>query len=312
MKHYVIGIDGGASRSKGILVDDQDRLMAESASGGLNPLALGWEAFGTNLAQLLGKFREEAAKGNIAAVCAGLAGGGNAEVRRRAREEIIALLPQVEVQIITDAQAALWGAFGGGPGLLLIAGTGSICLGMDSSGQTARAGGWGRLLGDEGSGYWIASEAIRLTLRHLDARLEEPQLIAAICTEFTLHSVYDIVPRVYSGDLTPDQIARLAKRILPLSQSEAVARDIVHQAGLHLADLVINAAQKLNISEPDLALWGGLWKSPEEELQKALGLAFDRREYHAILHAVAEPPEWGAIRYLRKNASMSGNAAKKL
>jgi N-acetylglucosamine kinase-like BadF-type ATPase len=298
MKIYRIGIDGGGSSSRAILVDDRDQMLNETQGGGLNPLAVGWDVFKTNFADLLERLLGEKPKEEIAGLCAGLAGTGSEAVRGRAQSEISKMLPDCRVIVISDALAALWGAFGGQEGLLLIAGTGSICLGMDSRGRTARAGGFGRLLGDEGGGYWISIEAIRWALKANDAGGSSSQLEAAIREEFRLLELRDVVPLVHESPA--DRIAALARRILVLSGSDPDARAIVNQAGEHLAALVTTTARKLNFAQPRVALWGGLWNSSGRELQSALHQAFETREFPANVTTPAESPQWGAIRCLRR------------
>jgi glucosamine kinase len=298
MNHYCIGIDGGGSGSRALLVNAQDILLCEVQGSGLNPLSLGWETFQSNLADLLDRLLDQIPREAVCGLCAGLAGTGSEVVRRRVQSEISARLPGVQVLVISDAQAALWGAFNGGAGLLLIAGTGSICLGMDGLGHQARSGGFGRLLGDEGGGYWIAVEAIRWALKANDAGASASQLEAAIREEFHLLDLRDVVPLIHESP--PDRIATLARRILPLSATDVEAREIIHQAGDHLAALVANTSRKLGLSSVSVALWGGLWNSSGRELQGSLERSLERRETPVNIIPPAQTPPWGAIRCLRK------------
>lgn len=300
MNQYLIGIDGGASRSRAVLMDDRQNVVATAEGAGLNPLSVGWDAFGDHFEGLLEPLLKETSVEQVSGACAGLAGTGSEAIRRRAEKEIGSMFPFRRLVIITDALAALWGAFKGGPGLLLIAGTGSICLGMDEHGKTARSGGFGRLLGDEGSGYSIAMEAIREALHRRDVSRTGSTLAPAICAEYGLEDVLEIVPIVHSGELSPDRIAKLSERILTLSQQDAAARAIIQQASEHLAELVITTAHKLNLNQPELALWGGLWDSPGKEMQQHLKGALERHDFAVRILDPAEPPERGAVRYLQR------------
>jgi N-acetylglucosamine kinase-like BadF-type ATPase len=187
--------------------------------------------------------------------------------------------------------------------LLLIAGTGSICLGMDENGKNARSGGFGRILGDEGSGYWIAIQALREALRGVDGRGESTGIPDLICEEFGLNDLLDdlleVVPKVSSGEFKPEKIASLTRSLLPCSGKDPLLSDIIRQAGKELADLVENTARKLELKQIRLALWGGLWNSPGRELQAALELELDSRPIACQIVEPAEPPERGAVRYLR-------------
>ncbi len=297
MRGCLIGIDGGGSHSRALLVDREDLPLAQTDGPGLNPLALDWDTFRARIGGLLERLRIAAPQAQVAGLCAGLAGAGRETMRQRAEQEI-ASTTDCPVRVLTDAQIALWGAFQGGPGLLLIAGTGSVCLGMDAQGRQERAGGFGRLLGDEGSGYWIAIQTILRALKEDDQRRTSP-LAPAILEQFSLAELRDVVPLVHGSDCPPDCIAALAKPVLALSGSVGAARRIVREAGDHLGGLVINTAGKLRLERPRVALWGGLWQSPGGELQRALQASLQRRKIAATIQPPAEPPEWGAIRCLR-------------
>jgi glucosamine kinase len=299
MKYY-IGVDGGGSHSRAVLIDDQLKLVRRSEGRGLNPLAVSWEGFWDHLMDLLGSLQKDLDAGSIKGVCAGLAGTGSESVRHRAEDEIRAITGAPTVIVISDALAALWGAFGGNPGLLLIAGTGSICLGTDEHVNIQRSGGFGRLLGDEGSGYWMAIEAIRLGLLHDDGRGGSGSLKQIVLKEFGLKELREIIPKIHGGDFTPDRVAVLAERIVEASTGDPHAAEIISKAGGHLADLVVTTAMKLNLTEPRLALWGGLWKAPNAIMQTALSTAIERAGKKVNIFDPLETPEWGAIRYLLK------------
>jgi len=298
MKQYLIGIDGGASRSRAVLTDLKGAMVASAEGLSLNPLSIGWEAFQVHFKQLIAGL-SITESGEVKALCAGLAGSGREEVRLRAEKEIAALLKAERVFVISDALAALWGAFHEGAGLLLIAGTGSICLGRDEDGNTARSGGFGRLLGDEGGGYWIAMEAIKAVLRSTDGRGSAGSLIQAVKEMFDLDDVRDAIPLVYNGTFSPEKIAAFAEKVLPLSKTDPAAARIAKNAGRCLAELIIATAEKLELENPKVALWGGLWRLAGEELQEALGDALKKFAFDCEICLPAESPEWGAIRYLK-------------
>ncbi len=303
MSSLQIGVDGGASRSRAILVNEREKLLEEAEGAGLNPLAVGWDAFAKNYKKLLAALLRKTPPREIQGLCAGLAGVGDKRVRARVHKEIQQLLPNAEIHVITDAEAALWGAFRGGPGLLLIAGTGSICLGMNAQGKTARSGGFGRLLGDEGGGYWMGIEAIKQALKQADRGVQSSAMITAICKEYGLKEIREMVPLIYSSEMTGEKAARLAPRIFDLTKSNVAARRIVASAGEHLGDLVVNTAWKLRLADPEVALWGGLWNSRGRELQTFLRISLRRKRFSADLMTPKKPPQWGAIYYLKRRPS---------
>ncbi len=301
MSEYLVGIDGGASRSCCIVTDLAGVLISSSEGASLNPLAIGWDVFSENFKTLYFKALGSISPDSVAALCAGIAGVGDETVRERASNLIIEITALNRIHVITDALAALWGAFGGNAGLLLIAGTGSICYGMDEDGLVERSGGFGRLLGDEGGGYWIAIEAIKSALKSADGRADASSLPPAVSAEFNLKEVRDIIPQIHGDKLPPGEIARFAEKVLILSASDPSAADIVKRAAVHLTELLVATARKLNIAYTSVALSGGLWNSPGQEMQKALSDELKQRQFKCEIRTPSEPPEWGAIRYLQKS-----------
>jgi N-acetylglucosamine kinase-like BadF-type ATPase len=299
MKRFLLGIDGGGTRSRAVLADPDGIPVAESRGRALNPLTVGWDAFRRNLGDLLGRLAVRESR-EAEALCAGLAGVGNREIRKQAAEHIRQVSGISNVYVITDAEAALWGAFSGEAGLLLIAGTGSICLGMNAEGRSARSGGFGYLLGDEGSGWWIAVEAVRQALKSIDGRARKTELADLFRRQFHLGDIRDIIPLLQNGDLKPVDLAAAVPEIFNLIERDPVAKEIVLRAGSHLAELVESTAVKLRLDTFALALSGGLWDSPGKVMQEAFYRACEERGIPFHLASVREPPEMGAVRYLRK------------
>ncbi len=300
MSKYLVGIDGGASRSKCLVASIVGTEISSVDGGSLNPLSVGWDQFERNINSLIKTALGSISSGEVKAVCAGLAGTGNETVQLRTVAEIQKLTETAEVHVISDAMAALWGAFGGQAGLLLIAGTGSICMGMDDEGNIARSGGFGRLLGDEGGGYWIAVEAIKAALMAVDGRRKETALSKALCEAFNLKDVRDIIPSVYDSKLSPEDLADFARSVLSLSGSDAAASHIIKYAGEHLAELVTTTARKLSLDNPKIAFWGGLWKSAKEELQHSCTNAINDSGFSCEIVPPQETAERGAIRFLQQ------------
>jgi len=164
------------------------------------------------------------------------------------------------VAAVSDVELAHAAAFGGGPGLLLVAGTGSIAVARDRRGRWRRAGGWGQLLGDEGSGFWIGRAALRDPLLRRRLRLGPPALPP-----------------------TPESVrlvASLAPRVLRLARTDSRARRIRDEAARHLARLARQAGQGLSWGQAiPLCFWGGVFRDPvlSEQSQRGLG-----RRYHVI------------------------------
>jgi glucosamine kinase len=162
---YYLGIDGGGSKTT-CAVGDESSLLATFTAGPSNITRVG-EAGAREALQeaIFGACR--AAKINpqqVRRVCVGAAGAGRKDVASAVGKIVAEIIPG-EIQVVGDMEIALAVAFGEGPGVIVIAGTGSIAYGRDAKGRTARAGGWGFAVSDEGSAYWIGRAAVSALLR---------------------------------------------------------------------------------------------------------------------------------------------------
>src|SRR5262252_5720010 len=183
-----LGIDGGGSKTAFLLVDDYYNEICHVQTGPSNHLSVGNDAAREAIAQGISQLTEQP---NI--VCAGFAGAGRPDSIAFYREVLQSLIPGAQVIIIeSDAFISSIGAIGIDPGVLLIAGTGSIVIGRDKDRSMFRVGGWGPYFGDEGSGFWIGREAVRAALRSLDSQ-SPTEFTARVCTALELKSIADVV-----------------------------------------------------------------------------------------------------------------------
>ncbi len=278
MNRYVIGVDGGGTKTNFALIDFSGNILANAKSDSTNYQAVGGK-----------KLREEILKGiefltkqsNLPAnkidhIFLGLAGAG----RESDRKEILALFHDTEfnkkITVDSDAMAALAGAFATGPGIILIAGTGAICFGKNSRGKIVRAGGWGYLLGDEGSGYFIGREAIIAALKDFDGRGEKTSLKDRLTAHFRLNSIDQIIPQIYQNRIDRVAIADLAPIVFDEARNgDSVAAEIIRRSGKELGLLTKAVAQRLNFEgeEIKVALIGSIFKQREmliHEISKEL------------------------------------------
>lgn len=162
----VLGLDGGGSKTELAVADRRGRVVALERSAGLDPLAEpAWEG---RLAALLGRVAPVLPRVRRAALA--LPAYGEAETVSRAQAEAAGRALASKHELLNDVHAAQIGAFAGGPGVLLLAGTGSMVWWRDRDGRTGRVGGWGEAFGDEGSAFWIGREALGMASRTLDGR----------------------------------------------------------------------------------------------------------------------------------------------
>ena len=199
----LLGADGGGTKTVGILASGDGRLLAQCQVGASNPNVVGVETAAGHLAELLSSCCERSGRSpaDVGAAVFGLAGAGNNAVQERLSVALTKALqdrrlPVPKFRFETDARIALEGAFRGGPGIIVIAGTGSSVLGKLPDGAVRLVGGWGRTIGDEGSGYYVGLEAVRAVARSLDGR-DAPGSLQKILAESGLASRERLVNAVY-------------------------------------------------------------------------------------------------------------------
>ena len=256
---HVAGIDGGGTRTRAVLMDPTGRICSWALGGSGNFQAIGLSGLERLLEELLATL-EWNGGGDSLALCLGLAGAGRVDEQEEIAEMVRARGWAGRVWVVSDARAALEGAHGGGPGLIAIAGTGSIVLGKNGIGEESRAGGWGPLLGDEGSGSCIGLDGLRAVFRARDGWGEETQLTEDLREELGIAHWDEAVRQVYSGAWGRDRIAALSPRIFAaVGDGDEVARKIVAAAGTALGGKVGAVARRLDLPEGvDLACVGGV------------------------------------------------------
>jgi len=190
----------------------------------------------------------------------GVAGAGREKERRTLLRALEGEQLADEVVVVTDGEIALADAFGDGPGILLVSGTGSVAYGRGPTGTLLRAGGWGPHCGDEGSGAWIGRRALSVVTASHDGREPETRLIGAILTALELEEVDDLIG--WASAATPKDLAALAMPVLTLaSERDLRANSICTIAAEELVLHVRTLARQLFVDERaavPVALAGGM------------------------------------------------------
>ncbi len=168
---YVLGFDGGGTKTDCCVLDAKGVVAGEGHGGPANPLRAGYDSAFASLREAAAEALAAAkiTPNEITQVCAGLAGAGRQSVVSRVTEFLSQEFPQAQARVVADYEAALEAAAGSGPGVVLIAGTGSVAYGRNAAGETARAGGYGPWIGDEGSAFEIGRRAVAAVARSRDA-----------------------------------------------------------------------------------------------------------------------------------------------
>ncbi len=260
MSSFFIGVDGGGTRSRAVLIGDdgkeEGRVLGPSAVASASDPEAGAQAVANICAAACRAVgRTLPADG----VFAGLSGAG----RERARSAVELVLGRMgvgtKIAVGTDVRAAFHDAFEDGPGVLLIAGTGSIAWGRAEDGQEGRVGGWGHHIGDEGSGYAMGKEALRRVARHADGRAPETNLQRRILERLGLERVDELVH--WTQEATRGEIADLTPLVVETAEAgDEVAGEILVQAVEELEGHILTVLENLGPwhEPPAVVLAGGL------------------------------------------------------
>jgi glucosamine kinase len=257
---YFIGIDGGGTHTTALLTDEHGRELArvEGEAGIVN--VLDPEAVGHRLADLatatLAKAHVDALPSVV--VCA-LAGAGRGQERERLEQSLSAQGVAQSVHVTSDFEAAVQDAFGDGSGILVVAGTGSSAFARNADGRTARVGGWGHILGDEGSGYALGLAALRSCMREYDGRDAVEGWLPLVLEHTGVATVEALVR--WAAVATKADIAARAPVVFEVAErggasAYAIVETAARELALHVAALHVRL--KPWSAAPSVALTGGL------------------------------------------------------
>lgn len=263
-KTFLLGVDGGGTKTRALVVDARQKVLGRAEAGPSNPLRVGVSEAANSVRDAAERACAEAGvrRIEIAAAEVGLAGVKRSDIRDRMRAALRSELGISHIEVVTDADIALYGATEGKPGLVIIAGTGSICCGINARGRQACAGGWGPVVGDEGSGSWIARRALQAVARASDGRGRKTSLVEAACEFFNVAKPEDLSTAVYAPNITNNRIAAFGRRVIETAKRrDAVSREIIEEAGRELAQAACAVARKLKMEHESfhVAYVGGVF-----------------------------------------------------
>ena len=269
-----VGVDGGGSKTTAAVCNESGQVLGRAFSGPSNYNTLGIEVAAERvLSAISAVVRQAGDDVEIAGLCLALAGVARPEdhaawrgaVARWLDASDLTWMIRADDAIIThDAMAALVGGTGKRQGVVVIAGTGAIAFGADGQGHEARSSGWGYLLGDEGSGYWIGLEGLRAVLRAEDGRGPATALRDRLLREKGLERPQQLIKPMYS-EWKPVDVAALAPAVLETAATgDHVASWIVQRAATELSDAALAVLRSLDVlgQSTEIVTTGGLWAAP--------------------------------------------------
>jgi glucosamine kinase len=278
----VLGLDIGGSSSRARL-SEGGRILAEAEGPGANVATIGPALVERRISALL----SELGPVQPVACCAGSAGAEVPAARRRLEVLLTRLLPGCRVAVVHDTRLVI-AAAGLDAGIALISGTGSVAYGRDHEGREARAGGWGWLIGDDGSGVWVVREAAREVMRRVDAGEPAGALGDALLTATHARGVRELIGKLHSLR-EARRWAELAGPVFEAAAIDAGARDVVARAAEALAGLAETIRERLSLEGPVILAGGLLLNQPwlEAAVRERLGAGVSRLEAPPVAGAVS-------------------------
>lgn len=275
MPKYYIGIDGGGTKCRLLAVDQERRPIGEALGKSTNLSSNTKEFVLDSLTQLFEDFFE--LSGMVQEDCSGICIGSAGLDSQKNQDQMEDIIKQLgftcKVTAVNDSLLALAAATRGKPGVVVVSGTGSIAYGMDAKGKTVRCGGWGHILDDEGSGYWMGKEALRCAMRAYDGRGQNTMLVKLILKKCKANSLLDCMDQVYRG-FDKSQIAGYSKLVEDgAQQGDAVSLKITAQAAQALYELAAATLKQMQAENLDVIVSGG----------NILNNAFLYTRFHALM-----------------------------
>ena len=247
-----LGVDGGGTKTTVAIMNASREIVATNKGGPSNPLRVGVETSVANIIKAVDEAcdAENLSRGDIVAATLGLAGGRRSDIRNRVRERFVELFRVRKTSIMTDADIALYGTTLGKLGVAVIAGTGSVCLGINARGEKAIAGGWGPIAGDEGGGRGIAEQALHAIAKASDGRGPATKLSERAAEYFRASNVENLIGAIYAPKMDNSRIAGFAKHVVETAlEGDKIAIEIIEDAGHELGTAVVAVVRKLKLQK---------------------------------------------------------------
>jgi N-acetylglucosamine kinase-like BadF-type ATPase len=301
--NHVLGIDAGGTKTVCLLAERDGTIVSEARAGGANLQAVGE----LEVEKVLHRVMEEAIGDRPivpTAICLGMAGVDREDDAAVVRAIMRRIGYKAQVTVTNDALVALVAGAGYDPGIVIIAGTGSIAYGRNARGDAARAGGWGYVLGDEGSGYWIGRLALRAVVRQADGRGRPTGLTPRILKHFGVQQPQDLIHEVYYSGMRPSAIAMVAAHVqAAFDERDETAVTILENGARELVACAASVATRLHMRDDAFrfVLAGGMFRAVPW-LTTALTAQLPHIAPQATVQPLEVEPAYGAVLLARAQA----------
>ena len=297
--NYFIGIDGGGTKTYCVLCDENLQVLNSLQSGPSNFLTIGTEIVSKTILDMIinccGKSKINT--NELSGIVLGTTGAGRENDAQKLETSVLKLTENLKIKlpffkVFSDARIALEGAFSGNPGSILISGTGSIMFGKDKEGKIHRVGGFGRLIGDEGSGYSIGKKGLNAISKYFDGRGKETLLTKTVEDKFGINDQSKLITKVYNNEINIQDVAPLV--IEDASNEDEICNNILDD---ETSELLLHILAMKNNFKDDimkLVFIGGLISNENlfSKMLKEKILTFVPR---VEIQNADFPPEIGAV-----------------
>lgn len=298
----VLGVDGGGTKTEVVVADVAGNELGRGVAGASNYHKVGFDSASSEILSAIDEALHAARtqRSEIRSIALGMSGVDRPEDVYLYEQWAATHFPQAAATIVNDAELVLPAGTPDGWGIGVICGTGATTVGRNRQGVQTRADGWGHLLGDNGSGYWIGMEALRAIFRAEDGRNPPTALRPAIFAAWGIDSYSPIMTRVYADDAPPSEISALAPLVNQCAEAgDPVAQEIIARAGASIAESVAAVVHRLEMTGAiPVGLAGGVILKSAGVRTAMLASAAERgMELSPV--ALVERPVVGAIRLAR-------------
>lgn len=309
-KKYILGIDGGGTRTTACLADLEGRIVQEYITGSSNYKSVGIENVKDNMINavlgVISKLGEED-KIKIESACFGIAGNdteNDLEIYKKIifNERLAAFLDPLKTMICNDSRIGLEAGSASENRIMIICGTGSNCFGINQFGEEAYAGGWDYILGDEGSGYDIAIKALKAVMKSYDGSGRSTILNKEILKHLSFGYELEIVGWIYKKDISKEIISDIARVVcVSANMGDRISQEILENAAAEIEIIISTVAKKLKISDKefDLVLVGSVFEC--KKYFKEVLLNRLKKRFNGInFKKLTKKPVLGAISLAKK------------
>lgn len=261
---FVVGVDGGGTKTVALVGTERGRVLGRGESGSSNYRNVGPRAASRAIrASVIEAQRHAGLSGKAEIAIVALAAVDSDKDRLVAERFVRAAKIARKNLVVHDSMAALHAATQGGPGIIIISGTGCVAAGINKSGRYFRASGWGYIVDDQGSAYDIGRRALQSAFRAIDGRAPKTRLVSAFLREFRVNRLEDALGRIYSKEFGVEDIAGLASIVAEAASHDRVSRKILNDAGIALAEAACTVAKRLKMTNDHftIALVGGTFNA---------------------------------------------------